>query len=96
MVLIRKIRNRAAHVYGLAILLDIFLIRRPVEAAWDTSIHSERGNQVLSYFLLKVFGLLIDLAILATPPLTGYALENEGIGFRYAFTWWFASLICVI
>lgn len=75
MVLIRKMRNRAAHVYGFAILLDIFLICRLVEAAWDTSIHGECGNQVLSYLLLEVFGLLIDLAILAMPPFLIYELD---------------------
>lgn len=76
MVLIRKMRNRAAHVYSLAILLDIFLICRPLEAAWDTSIHGEIGNQVLSYLLLEVFGLLIDLTILAMPSFLIYKLDK--------------------
>jgi len=62
-------------LYGTAILLDIFLICRPVAAARDTSISGECGNQLLSYVLLEIFGLLIDLAILVTPPSLIYRLQ---------------------
>lgn len=43
--------------------------------AWDTSISGECGNQLLSYVLLEIFGLLIDLAILVTPPPLIYRLH---------------------
>ena len=54
-------------LYGVAIVLEIFLICRPLAAAWDSNISGECGQEVVSYVVLEIFGLGIDLAILIAP-----------------------------
>lgn len=54
-------------LYGLVVFLELFLICRPMAVDWDASVKGTCGNQMLSYLVLEVLGLLLDLAILATP-----------------------------
>ena len=51
----------------LAIILQIFLICRPLNAAWDPSAQGECANEAIAYIALEVVGFMIDLAILVAP-----------------------------
>lgn len=57
--------NRALYalsiLYGVAIVLEIFLICHPVAAYWDARIRTSCGNEIVSYTSLEVCGLLIDI-----------------------------------
>lgn len=53
--------------YGLAIVLQVFLICHPIEAAYNTTIEGKCGNQEAAYLALEIFGLVVDLAILVLP-----------------------------
>ena len=55
-------------LHGLTLMLVVFLICRPIAAAWDSSVIGECGNQVVSYVSLEAIGALIDLVILALAP----------------------------
>ncbi|SLM37679.1 hypothetical protein LPUS_07602 [Lasallia pustulata] len=54
-------------LYGVAIVLEIFLICRPLAATWDSDISGDCGDQSTSYVVLEIVGLFIDLAILILP-----------------------------
>lgn len=54
-------------LYGLAILLQIFLICHPVEAAYNTTINGKCGNQKAAFLSIEIFGLILDLAIVILP-----------------------------
>ena len=54
-------------LYGLVVFLEIFLICRPMAVDWNAHIDGTCGDQVVSYLVLEVFGLLLDLTILAVP-----------------------------
>ncbi|MCJ1389190.1 hypothetical protein MMC18_002045 [Xylographa bjoerkii] len=54
-------------LYGMVSVLEIFLICRPLAAAWDNNINGECGQEVLSYVVLETFGLMLDLIILVLP-----------------------------
>ena len=50
-------------LYGLVVFLETFLICRPMAVDWNAHIDGTCGNQVVSYLVLEVLGLLFDLAI---------------------------------
>lgn len=54
-------------LYGLAVLLEVFLICRPMAANWNTNVDGTCGNQIASYLVLEAIGLLLDFAILVVP-----------------------------
>ena len=54
-------------LYGLVVFLETFLICRPMAVDWNTHINGTCGNQVVSYLVLEIIGLLLDLAILILP-----------------------------
>ena len=54
-------------LYGLVVVLETFLICRPMAVDWNTHINGTCGNQVVSYLVLEIIGLLLDLAILILP-----------------------------
>lgn len=54
-------------LYGLVVFLETFLICRPMAVDWNAHIDGTCGNQVVSYLVLEVIGLLLDLAILVVP-----------------------------
>ena len=54
-------------LYGLVVFLETFLICRPMAVDWNAHIDGTCGNQVVSYLVLEVIGLLLDFAILALP-----------------------------
>lgn len=56
-----------AILYGLVVLLETFLICRPMAVDWNTRIDGTCGNQVVSYLVLEILGLLLDFAILVLP-----------------------------
>lgn len=51
--------------HGVATLLQIFFICRPLAAAWDPN--AQCVNETLAYVTLEVVGLFIDLGILILP-----------------------------
>ena len=66
-VMISAISLSALH--GLASVLDLSLICRPLSAQWKSDIDATCGNQWLSFLLLEVLGMLVDCSILVVPAL---------------------------
>ena len=56
-----------AILYALAVLLETFLICHPLAVDWNAHIKGTCGDQVVSYVVLEVLGLLLDFAILVLP-----------------------------
>ena len=56
-------------LHGLATFLEVFLICHPISAGWDLSMTGDCGNQVSSFLILEIIGLLIDVVLLIIPPL---------------------------
>ena len=54
-------------VQGLALILEQFLICRPLSSAWSSSFNSSCGNEITAYIVFEVFGLVLDLAIVSQP-----------------------------
>ena len=54
-------------LYGIVVLLEVFLICHPMAVDWNANIHGTCGDQVVSYVVLEILGLLLDSAILAAP-----------------------------
>lgn len=54
-------------LYGLVIILEIFLICRPMAVDWNASINGKCGNQIVSYVVLEILGLLLDFIIIMIP-----------------------------
>ena len=54
-------------LYGLVVLLETFLICRPMAVDWNAHINGICGDQVVSYLVLEVIGLCLDFAILVLP-----------------------------
>ena len=52
-------------MYGLVVFLEVFLICRPMAVDWNTHVNGTCGNQIISYLVLEVFGLLFDFTIAA-------------------------------
>ena len=62
-------------VYGLAVLLEVFLICRPMAVDWNASIDGKCGDQILSYLVLEILGLFLDLTTVAVPILATWRLQ---------------------
>ena len=54
-------------LYGLVVFLEVFLICRPMAVDWNTQIQGTCGNQIISYLVLEVLGLLLDSIIMVLP-----------------------------
>ena len=54
-------------LHGIAVVLESFLICRPIAAAWDNNLAGTCGDQIVSYVVLEILGLLIDLVIFVWP-----------------------------
>ena len=54
-------------LYGLVVILEVFLICRPLAVDWNPHVDGKCGDQIVSYLVLEILGLLIDLTILVTP-----------------------------
>jgi hypothetical protein len=53
--------------HGIASVLEICLICRPIAAQWDANVIGLCGNQIASFTALEVSGMVLDLAILLAP-----------------------------
>ena len=62
-------------LYGIVVLLEVFLICHPMAVDWNADIHGTCGNQVVSYVVLEILGLLLDSAIVAAPILEIWTLQ---------------------
>lgn len=51
----------------MALVLQVCLICRPISAAWDTTVSGSCGDQVLSYVIVEIVGMIIDLVIIVLP-----------------------------
>ncbi|KAF4635842.1 hypothetical protein G7Y89_g2252 [Cudoniella acicularis] len=63
----KGLQRMTSILFGVVVILEVFLICRPVSADWDKKAGGTCGNQVASYLALEVIGLLLDLAILLVP-----------------------------
>lgn len=54
-------------LYGLVVFLEVFLICRPMAVDWNAYVDGTCGDQTVSYLILEVLGLLLDLSIVALP-----------------------------
>ncbi len=56
-------------LYGLVVFLEIFLICRPMAVDWNAHVDGTCGNQIVSYLVLEVLGLVLDFTIIIVPLL---------------------------
>ena len=54
-------------LYGLVVILEVFLICRPLAVDWNPHVDGKCADQIVSYLVLEILGLLIDFSILVTP-----------------------------
>ena len=54
-------------LYGLVVILEVFLICRPLAVDWNPHVDGKCADQIVSYLVLEILGLLIDFTILVTP-----------------------------
>lgn len=54
-------------LYGLVVFLEVFLICRPMAVDWNAFVRGTCGDQIVSYLVLEVLGLLLDFTIFAVP-----------------------------
>ena len=52
-------------LYGLVVFLEAFLICRPMAVDWNAHVDGTCGDQIVSYLVLEVLGLLLDFTIAA-------------------------------
>ena len=50
-------------LYGLVVFLEVFLICRPMAVDWNAHIDGVCGDQIVSYLVLEVLGLLFDFTV---------------------------------
>ena len=62
-------------LFGLVVFLEIFLICRPMAVDWNNHTDGTCGNQIISYLVLEVLGLLLDLTIMMLPILSIWNLH---------------------
>lgn len=62
-------------LYGLAVFLEVFLICRPMAVDWNAHIDGTCGDQIVSYLVLEVLGLLLDFTVLVVPLPTIWRLQ---------------------
>ena len=67
MLLIIRLLLVLSILYGLVVFLEVFLICRPMAVDWNVHVDGTCGDQVLSYLVLEVLGLVLDFAILTVP-----------------------------
>lgn len=56
-------------LYAISILLELFLICRPLAAVWDPNSNGSCGNELLAYVILESCGLVLDLVLVVVPIL---------------------------
>ena len=56
-------------LYGLVVFLEAFLICRPMAVDWNAHVDGTCGNQIVSYLVLELLGLLLDFGTIAMPSL---------------------------
>jgi hypothetical protein len=54
-------------LHGIGSVLEICLICRPLAAQWDPHVKGVCGNQVVSFTVIEISGLVLDLIILVSP-----------------------------
>jgi len=54
-------------IHGGASVLEICLICRPLAAQWDPNVGGACGNQIASFVAIEVIGMILDVAVLASP-----------------------------
>ena len=59
-----------AILFGLVVVLETFLICRPLAVDSNAHIDGICGDQVVSYLVLEALGLFLDSAILVLPLLS--------------------------
>lgn len=64
-------------LYGSVIILEIFLICRPMAVDWNASIDGKCGNQIVSYVVLEILGLLLDFIIIMIPIPIIWSLQTN-------------------
>lgn len=64
-------------LYGLVVFLEVFLICRPMAVDWNAQIDGTCGDQIISYLVLEVLGLLLDFTVLIVPLPCIWRLQME-------------------
>ena len=62
-------------LYGLVVFLEVFLICRPIAVNWNAHVDGTCGNQIVSYLVLELLGLLLDFGTIAVPSLWIWSLR---------------------
>lgn len=64
-------------LYGLVVFLEVFLICRPMAVDWNAQIDGTCGDQIVSYLVLEVLGLLLNFSVLMAPLQCIWRLQME-------------------
>lgn len=56
-------------VLAIASIIQIFLICQPFAAQWNPHTLGSCGDQVTSFIIIEIAGLLLDIAIFTLPPI---------------------------
>ena len=62
-------------LYGLVVFFEVFLICRPMAVDWNAHVDGTCSDQIVSYLVLEVLGLLLDFTIAAVPIPYLWALQ---------------------
>jgi hypothetical protein len=62
-------------IHGMASVLEVCLICRPLVAQWDPDVDGFCGNQMASFATIEISGLVLDAIILTSPISTVLALH---------------------
>lgn len=65
-------------LYGLVVFLEVFLICRPMAVDWDAHVDGTCGDQIVSYLVPEVLGLLLDITIAAVSIPYIWRLQKRG------------------
>jgi hypothetical protein len=63
-------------IHGIASVLEVCLVCRPLAAQWDPNVKGLCGNQMASFAAIETSGILIDVAILLTPAILVLKLQT--------------------
>ena len=53
--------------HGIASVIEVLLICRPLSAQWDSEAGGACGNQILSFIIVECVGIALDIALLGIP-----------------------------
>ena len=75
--LVLRINLGLCIAHGIASVLEVCLICRPLAAQWDPYVGGLCENQTMSFAAIEISGMVLDVAILASPLWPLYNLRIQ-------------------